>query len=84
MPERLLTVTEAAETLQVGQKLIRGWLRSGELRGCNVAGSPQASRQSIRIRESDLDAFLAARSCLPDEKPVRRKRRNTGDVIKFF
>lgn len=84
MPERCLTVEQAAELLQVSKKQVRGWMKSGELQGFNVAGSLQASRGHYRIRESDLETFLAARSCLPDEKPVRRKRRNTGDVIKFF
>jgi excisionase family DNA binding protein len=51
MPERCLTVEQAAELLQVSKKQVRRWMKSGELQ---------------------------------DEKPVRRKRRNTGDVIKFF
>jgi excisionase family DNA binding protein len=52
--ERWFTVEQIAELLQVTEQTVRRWLRSGRLVGRNFSG-----RTGYRIRQSDLDAFLA-------------------------
>jgi excisionase family DNA binding protein len=55
--DRLLTVAQVAATLQVDDDTVRRWLRAGQLLGTNLG-----SRAGYRVRQSDLDAFLDARS----------------------
>lgn len=49
----LLTVEQAAATLQLRPKTIKGWLREGKLTGCEIG-------RQWRVREVDLDAFIQA------------------------
>ena len=51
MGEKLYTVEQAAEQLQVDPESIRIWLRSGKLKGNKVG-------RLWRIKERDLEAFL--------------------------
>ena len=53
--ERWLTVNQIAERLQVHQETVRRWLRDGRLQGRNFGG-----KSGYRVREKDLEAFLAA------------------------
>ena len=53
MPESLLTPEGAAQLLAVRPKTIRDWLKRGRLKGVRAG-------RLWRIRESDLEAFLAA------------------------
>ncbi len=52
-----LTVEQVAATLQVHIDTVRGWLRSGELKG-----SLLSRRAGWRVRESDLEAFMQERT----------------------
>ncbi len=49
--ERLLTPEDAAKALVVKSETLRGWLRTGKLKGVKVG-------RLWRVRESDLEAFL--------------------------
>ncbi|HLZ25433.1 MAG TPA: helix-turn-helix domain-containing protein [Ktedonobacterales bacterium] len=62
MPERyesepLLNVGDVAARLGVKSETVRRWLRSGELRGVQMA-----KRIGWRVRASDLEAFLDRRT----------------------
>jgi excisionase family DNA binding protein len=57
--DRLLTVSQVAERMQANPETVRRWLRSGRLRGV----LPGGDRLGWRIRESELQRFLAS---LPD------------------
>lgn len=50
----LLTVAEVAEMLRVSEMTIYRLIKSGELRALQIG-------KSYRLREDDVDAFLAAR-----------------------
>ena len=63
--ERFLTVTEVVDKLRVHEQTVRRWLREGELRGVNYGG-----RGGYRIRERDLDAFIAAREAAHEVKTM--------------
>jgi excisionase family DNA binding protein len=52
--EELLTVDEVAGLLKVNAQTVRNWLDRGEL------GHVRVGSRRVRIRQSDLDAFLAA------------------------
>ena len=56
MEDRILTVQQVAEWLQVHEETVRRWLRDGELAGINLGG-----KSGYRIRESDVVAFLDRR-----------------------
>lgn len=51
--EEWFTVSQIADLLKVKENTVRGWLKSGELRGRNFGG-----RTGWRVRASDLSAFL--------------------------
>ena len=55
--DKLLTVEQIAERVQVTERVVRRWLRAGALVGRKPAG-----RTGYRVRQSDLDAFLASHS----------------------
>ena len=52
--ERWLEVKDIVARLNVHPNTVRRWLKSGQLPGRNFGG-----RTGYRIRESDLNAFLA-------------------------
>ncbi len=54
--DELLTVLEVAERLKVNQQTVRNWLDRGDMRETRVGP------RRIRVRESDLEAFLEQRS----------------------
>lgn len=54
---RLLTVSQAAEYLQVTGDTIRRWLREGALKGTLLG-----DRAGWRISEQDIDEFLKRRN----------------------
>jgi excisionase family DNA binding protein len=49
----LLTVEQAAATLQLSPKTLKGWLRAGKLTGCKIG-------RQWRVREVDLKTFIQA------------------------
>ncbi len=52
--ERLLTVADVADLLQVDEQTVRRWIRAGRLVAHNFGG-----KAGYRIRRADLEAFLA-------------------------
>ena len=54
MPDELLTVAEVAQLLKLNQQTIRNMVDRGEL------GAVRVGQRRVRIRQSQLDAFLAA------------------------
>jgi excisionase family DNA binding protein len=62
VPDRLLTVAQVQDRLRRGRRDVYALLKSGEL------SSVLLGPRSRRIRESDLDAYIAAlRNQRPDE-----------------
>lgn len=54
MPDEFLTVAEVAELLKVNQQTVRNWVDRGELDAVRVGA------RRVRVRTSELDAFLEA------------------------
>jgi excisionase family DNA binding protein len=54
-PERLWTQDQVAERLNVHWSTVHRWIKSGELPAVRLA------KKAVRIRESDLYAFLEKR-----------------------
>lgn len=50
--QRWLTVKQVAEQLQVHPETVRGWLRSGRLKGTRIS-----RRAGWRVRPEDVQAF---------------------------
>lgn len=50
---RFLTVEQVAEELNVGQPLVRGLLKTGELRGMQIG-----ARRLWRVAASDVESFI--------------------------
>ena len=63
MPDELLTVKAFAELLKLNQQTIRNMIDRGEM------GHVRVGQRRVRVRQSQLDAFLAAgeSSALPAE-----------------
>ena len=60
MPEKFITVQDAAEQLQVHPQTVRLWLRQGRLRGRLIGGR----KSGYRIPASEIERILT-----PDEHP---------------
>jgi excisionase family DNA binding protein len=54
--ERLLTVDQVADRLQVTPATVRDWLRAGKIRGMRIG----ATRAGWRVRESEIQRFIEA------------------------
>ena len=52
--ERLLTVPEVAERLQVHANTVRRWLASGRIRGAKYGGD----KTGWRVRPSEVERFI--------------------------
>lgn len=75
MPDELLTVAEVAEILKLNAQTIRNWLERGELPYIRLG------TRRVRIRQSDLDAFIEAGSTpAPSEEPPAEEV-DEGSVI---
>ena len=60
--ERLLTVAEVADRLQVSEWTVRDWLREGRLKGHRMGGR----KLGWRVRPSELQRFLAETEHQPE------------------
>ena len=59
----LLTAEQAAATLQLSPKTLKGWLRAGKLTGCKIG-------RQWRVREMDLEAFIQASLIMRGSEPT--------------
>jgi excisionase family DNA binding protein len=77
-----LTVPEVAKLLRVSPDKVLSWIRSGRLRGYNVA-EHENGRPKYRVNRDDLDAF-ANRRCVarptPAGRPVGSRRGRFADL----
>ncbi|MGO9111868.1 MAG: helix-turn-helix domain-containing protein [Thermoguttaceae bacterium] len=74
-PGRPLTVPEVAGHLRVRPDKVLAWIRSGRLRGYNVA-EKENGRPKYRINQADLEAFTQQRSVTqpaPKGRPAGRR-----------
>jgi excisionase family DNA binding protein len=80
MPNRYLSVREAAELLKISVRQVLGLIEDGRLPATNVGRA--GKRPHWRIKEDDLGSldFVA----LSRSKARRRRRPNAADVIEFF
>ena len=62
-----MTVFEVAKRLGVNPETVRLWLRAGAMRGYKLTPS-RSGRGEWRIRETDLERFIAERANIPDRK----------------
>ncbi len=60
--EKLLTPTDVADRLQVNERTVTIWLRTGRLRGFKIG-------KEWRISPDDLQAYLEASANKPMDKP---------------
>ena len=75
-PTKPLTVTEVAKFLRVAPTKVLSWIRSGRLRGYNVA-ERENSRPKFRVEPDDLAAFTQQRAITqpaPKGRPPGRCR----------
>ena len=54
MPEKMLSVEDVADELQVNPETVRVWIRSGELVALSIG-------KGYRISRADLDDFIRRR-----------------------
>ncbi len=67
--EKLLTVQQVADQLQVRPKTVREWLKSGQLKGVKIGG------RQWRVKESDLQAFVDGQTGGGRKGKPRKKRK---------
>lgn len=64
-PPPLMTVAQVATLLSVRKKTVYGWIRSGRLRAARLPGGTD-----LRLRRSDVDAFVAELFDAPTLSPI--------------
>ncbi len=77
-----LTVPEVAKFLRVSPDKVLSWIRSGRLRGYNVA-ERENGRPKYRVNPEDLDAFANRRSVVRPPstgRPVGSRRGRFADL----
>ncbi len=73
--DRPLTPPEVAKLLRVRPDKVLAWIRSGRLRGYNVA-EKENGRPKYRVNRADLEAFTQQRSVIqsaPKGRPAGRR-----------
>ncbi|MGA2031216.1 MAG: helix-turn-helix domain-containing protein [Thermoguttaceae bacterium] len=71
-----LTVPEVAKLLRVSPDKVLSWIRSGRLRGYNIA-ERENGRPKYRVNPDDLQAFTQQRAVTqpaPKGRPIGRRR----------
>jgi excisionase family DNA binding protein len=77
MDDAYLTVLEVAELLRLNQQTVRNIIDRGELRAVRVGP------RRVRVRQSDLDAFIADSSSQmgPTEDQARARFQEALDAV---
>jgi excisionase family DNA binding protein len=78
------TIPEVCERYGVTAKIVRSWVRSGELRALNVSRSQTSRKPRWRITQSALDAFEALRTPTPAPPRVAGRRKQQTGVVEFY
>ncbi len=79
MPDEMMTIRQVARVLRVGDRVVREWIRSGELPVINL-GDQNRSRH--RIADSDLQQFIETRRV--KKQPVTKARRKSPTTARWF
>ena len=66
----------------VAHAKVLAWLRSGDLKGVNLA-TTTASRPIFRIARSDFDRFWESRAICPQPQPAKRSRARSSSCKQF-
>ena len=81
-PVRMMTPPEVGRRLGIKAERVIAFIRSGELRGINLA-SAGCRRPRFRIDPADLAVFLDRRVAGPTPKTPRRRKHDEGDINYF-
>ena len=71
---KTLSLDEVADALAVSVRTVEEWVSKGELRAVNVSRNRQSRKPRRRVRESDLEEFLASRE-VNASGPARRRQK---------
>ncbi len=71
MPDRLLSIPEAATALDVSRPTVYRLIAAGKLPAVPIPISHAGERTALRVRAKDIDAYLAQRRAYLD-KVTRR------------
>jgi hypothetical protein len=69
-----LSPRELASEWRLDVHVVLAWIKSGELRAANLAGSLSGKRPRYRIRREDAEDFWRARQVIPVSKPTTKKK----------
>jgi excisionase family DNA binding protein len=68
----MLTPPQVAKRLGVTPETVIGWIKTGQLKASNIGNGK--ARPRYRIRQSAVDAMLAAREPEPQRKPKSKPK----------
>ena len=63
--EQLLSIKDVASRLAVHPSTARLLVRAGKIKAIALPSVGAAKQPHVRVRESDLEAYLAGLACLP-------------------
>jgi len=74
MSEPMMTIRQVSKLLRVGDRVVREWIRTGQLPVVNLGDS---RRGKHRILSEDLQAFIAQRRVVTTRDQEPRRKHNT-------
>ena len=78
-----LSPAQVAEDLGIDLRKVLLWIKTGELRACNLATQVSGKKPRWRISTIDLESFLLRRSASPTPAAPRRRRQPEG-LVEYF
>lgn len=78
------TPDDVAKALSVSVETVKHWIRSGELVAVNVSRNRQSGVPRLRVRQTDLDAFMSVRSTSKPKAKERSRPRSLPPVKGFY
>lgn len=77
MSVSMFSIRQVARMLRVGDREVRRWVRSGELKVVNLGDS---SRAKYRVSQQSIDEFLESRKVIatPVRDSTSRRKTKTG------
>ena len=83
-PDEYVTLPTITQQIPIGQRKLRAEIHAGRLIAVDLA-TPGSQRPRYAVRRRDLEAWLAARTIVPQppDPPARRRRRSPAGITQY-
>ena len=75
---------DVAAQFDVSTRTVEAWVDSGELTAVNVSRDKASKKRRLRITQTALNAFIAARSTVPASEQKQARRRQSRVAVPSY